>query len=160
MSGDWVIFKMSEIHIGLARFVPQKQQVFNHRWWLQWNVLGQAGHQKNHRCAPTVINHTQPPQVSGYSLVFVYLVVARRWRWRILLMAASANRLQEAKPVHSSVSFIDNQLQYGLLVAEHHPKTWVQHFQSLALTVKVIYVCLLKKYLMNHIINIDRTPIK
>lgn len=30
MSGDWVIFKMSEIHIGLVRFVPPQKQVFNH----------------------------------------------------------------------------------------------------------------------------------
>lgn len=30
MSGDWVIFKMSEKRIGLARFVPRQQQVFNH----------------------------------------------------------------------------------------------------------------------------------
>lgn len=41
MSGDWVIFKMSEIHIGLVCFVSPQQQVFNHSWWLKLNALGQ-----------------------------------------------------------------------------------------------------------------------
>lgn len=41
LSGEPVMFNMSEIHIGLVRFVSPQQQVFHLGWWLDLNVLGQ-----------------------------------------------------------------------------------------------------------------------
>lgn len=41
LSGELMMFKMSEIHIGLVRFVSPKQQMFRIGWWPDLNVLGQ-----------------------------------------------------------------------------------------------------------------------